>query len=188
MAVVKTEFINGASLSYPISVFPQLFGTIGTKTKRKFFEEIARLDGNGGDGISTEQLVNMFRVGLCTDMPDITYNQAESYVQDYLSLYGDAALFCKLVDAFVDAGLNDRETVQKKRDAAKKAQELADELEQINYEKKQAYIRQSWAEVEKLNAKIQQVSSELNEVVSENTIYTTEDSDSETPLDPEPNC
>lgn len=179
MAVIKTDFINGASLSYPITSFPDLFAVLNQTTKRKFFEELYRLEGKDGEGMTPEQQIRIFQVGLSTDIPGITYEQAASYVQEYLSQYGDDALIFKLVDAFVDAGLNDREKVKKNREREVKRQALADELEKLQDAKNEAYIKQQWEKVNELNDKISKASDELIEVVTE----TTENKDVSGPLD-----
>lgn len=166
MAIAKTPFINGVSLSYPLGVFPDLFAVLGTRTKRTFFEKMYQLEGKGGEGFSPDQIVNMFRIGLITDIPEITYKQAEEYVQDYLTEYGDEELGIKLVDAFVDAGLNNREIVEKERKKIQKRRELLDELEKIQEEKNSARLREAWAEVEELNAKLGKVSDELMESIN----------------------
>ncbi len=167
MAVIKTEFINGVCMSYPITVFPDLFAVLNTTTKRKFFEEMYRLEGKDGEGMTPEQQIRIFQVGFSTDIPGITYEQAASYVQDYLSQYGDQALVFKLVDAFVDAGLNDRDKVKKNREREAKKQAIADELDRLQDAKNEAYVKQEWAKINKLNDEISKASEELIETVTE---------------------
>lgn len=160
MAIPQTDFINGAFLSFPIGNYVKLFGVLGKRTKRGFFEELQRLDGKGGEGLSPEQLINMFQVGLIPYKPDITFEEAADLVQEYIILYGDDGLHIKLVDAFCDSGLSDRKTVEKQR-------KMIEELNKIEEARNEAFIKQSWVELEKLNANLQKLSDELNKAADE---------------------
>lgn len=167
MAMIKTEFIGGVSLSYPISIYPKLFAVLETRTKRKFFEKINELDGKDGEGMTPEQIIGIFHVGLMSSIPDITFKKTEEYVSDYIFEYGDEALIFKLVDAFVDSGLNDRKAVQKNRERAEKNKALREELDQIRDERNKAILQKCWKDVEKLNAKTQLLRGDLDKIEEE---------------------
>lgn len=169
MAITKTPFINGVSLSYPLGIFPELFAVLGARTKRSFFEELNRLEGKGGEGLTPEQTVSLFRVGLLTDIPDVTYERAEELVQDYLTEFGDEELSIKFVDALVDAGLNNREIVDKRRKEIQRRRDLLEELDQVQEAKNHAIIQQAWDEVDKLNSKLNKVSEEIIQSVEAET-------------------
>ncbi len=167
MAIGKTEFIDGTYLSYPITVYPQLFAVLDTKTLRSFFAEINKLDGKDGEGMTPEQIVNLFRVGLLSSISDITFEKTAEYVTNYIFKYGNEALTIKLVDAFVDSGLNDRKTVQKNRERVEKNRALRDELDEIRDERNKAILKKCWGDVERLNESAQMLIKELNEASEE---------------------
>ncbi len=167
MAVRKTEFVGGVWLSYPISVYPQLFAVLETRTQRTFFEKVNQLDGKNGEGMSPEQIINMFKVGLISCIPDITFKQAEDYVTDFIFEHGLDALIIKLVDAFVDSGLNDGETVKKNRERVEKNKALRDELEKIRDKRNEAILKKCWVDAENLDAKAQQILDDLDKAKEE---------------------
>lgn len=154
MAIPQTEFINGTSLSFPIGNYVKLFAVLGKRTKRGFFEEVNRLDGKDGEGMTPEQLVGLFQVGLMHAIPDVTFEQAQELVQEFVVSQGDRALNIKLVDAFCDSGLSDRKEVERQR-------KMIEELEKIQIAREEALLKQSWVELDKLNAALQKISDEL---------------------------
>jgi hypothetical protein len=160
MAIPQTEFINGTYLSYPIGNYVKLFAVLGKRTKRGFFEEIQKIDGKDGEGMTPEQIIGLFHVGLIPCDPGITIEQAGDLVQEYIFQNGDDGLHIKLVDAFCDSGLSDRKAVKKQR-------EMIEELNKIEEARNQAFIKQSWVELDKLNANLQKISEELSNATEE---------------------
>ncbi len=160
MAIPKTEFINKTYLSYPIGNYVKLFGVLGKRTKRGFFEEIGKLDGKDGEGMTPEQIIGIFQVGLMPCRPGITFDEAADLVQSYIFAHGNDGLNIKLVDAFCDSGLSDRKAVEKQR-------KMIEELNKIEEARNEALIKQSWVELEKLNANLQKLSDELNKAADE---------------------
>ncbi len=157
MAIPQTEFINGTYLSYPIGNYVKLFAVLGKRTKRGFFEEIQKVDGKDGEGMTPEQIIGLFQVGLYPCKPGITFEEAGELVQEYIFKEGNDGLHTKLVDAFCDSGLSDRKTVEKQR-------KMIEELNKIEEARNEAFIKQSWVELDKLNANLQKLSDELNKV------------------------
>jgi hypothetical protein len=159
MAIPQTDFVNGSFLSYPIGNYVKLFSVLGTRTKRTFFEAIQKLDGKDGEGMSPDQMIGLFQVGLIPYKPGITFDETSELVQEYINSNGDSGLHVKLVDAFCDSGLSDRKTVDKQR-------KMIEELAKIEEARNEAFIKQSWVELDKLNANLQKISDELNKSVT----------------------
>lgn len=154
MAIPQTDFINGFYLSFPIGNYVKLFSVLGQRTKRGFFEEIKKIDGKDGEGMTPEQIIGLFHVGLIPCKPDITPEEAGELVQEYIFENGNDGLYIKLVDAFCDSGLSDRKAIEKQR-------KMIEELNKIEDARNEALIKQSWIELDKLNAAIQKISEEL---------------------------
>lgn len=158
MAIPQTDFINGTYLSFPIGNYVKLFAVLGKRTKRAFFEEIQKLDGKDGEGMTPEQIIGLFQVGLLPCKPGITIEEAGDLVSEYIFAHGNDELNIKLVDAFCDSGLSDRKTVEAQR-------KMIAELQKLEEARNEAFIKQSWVELEKLNANLQKISDELNKAV-----------------------
>lgn len=160
MAIPQTDFVDGTYLSFPIGNYVKLFAVLEKRTKRTFFEEIQKLDGKDGEGMTPEQIIGLFHVGLMPCRPGITFEEAADLVREYIFANGNSGLNIKLVDAFCDSGLSDRKTVENQR-------KMIEELEKIEEARNEAFIKQSWVELEKLNANLQKLSEELNKTTSE---------------------
>jgi hypothetical protein len=96
MAIPQTDFVNGSFLSYPIGNYVKLFSVLGTRTKRTFFEAIQKLDGKDGEGMSPDQMIGLFQVGLIPYKPGITFDETSELVQEYINSNGDSGLHDKL--------------------------------------------------------------------------------------------
>lgn len=144
--IAETPFINGYTLSYPIGYFPQLFAVVNARTKKGFVAGLLALEDEkkGGEGLPLDLLIEIIRVGLLHRNATATTAEATALVQDYLVTYGHKVLDEKIVDAFVDSGLYDRETVQKQRAFSKK-------IDEINEEREIALIKKAQAELDRLN-------------------------------------
>ena len=176
MAIPQTDFINGSFLSFPIGNYVKLFAVLGKRTKRTFFEEIQKIDGKDGEGMTPEQLIGLFHVGLLPYKPDITVEEASDLVQEYIFANGIGGLNLKIVDAFCDSGLSDRKTVESQR-------KMVEELNQIEEARNEAFIKQSWVELDKLNAAIQKISEDLAKAAESNEVGETSKTDADAPLE-----
>lgn len=176
MAIPHTDFINGSFLSFPIGNYVKLFAVLGTRTKRTFFEQIQKIDGKDGEGMTPEQVIGMFQVGLLPYKPDITVEEASDLVQEYIFANGNSGLNIKLVDAFCDSGLSDRKTVENQR-------KMIEELDKIQEARDEAFIKQSWVELDKLNASLQKISEDLAKAAENDAEVETSKTDADAPLE-----
>lgn len=160
--IAKTPFINGLTLSFPIGYFPDLFMCVNARTKKLFVKNLMDMEdeSKGGEGVPEDVIIEMFRVGLLHIKPACTFEEAQEAVQDYLITYGHKKLDEKLIDAFVDSGIYDREYVEKQR-------KFSAELEKINDEKEMALIKKAQFELERLNGAIDDL---ITKAIQENLI------------------
>jgi hypothetical protein len=160
--IAKTPFINGLTLSFPIGYFPDLFMCVGARTKKQFVKNLMDMEDEkkGGEGVPEETLIEMFRVGLMHIKPACTFEEAQEAVQDFLITYGHKKLDDKLVDAFVDSGIYDREYVEKQR-------KFTAEIEKINDERESALLKKAQYELDRLNGAIDDL---ITKAIADNLI------------------
>lgn len=154
MPLGKTEFLPGVFLKYPLGSLPQLFSVLDTVSRKAFFEKIAQLDGQGGEGLSIEQYVKIIHVGLLAENPGTTYEDALKLVEKYNEEHGQQELESLIIDAFGDAKLSDKEVTDKRKALLKDIKDL--ELRRLEYA-----VHAKTQELEEAEAKIIEKVGEL---------------------------
>jgi hypothetical protein len=137
MAGMKTGFISGKSLFYPLESLPALFGSVGTNSRKKFFQQLVKLDGADGEGLSTDKLIEFVRIGLMWETPAITTEDATQLANQFIIENDYEALENTIVDAFADSGLSNKELVCKQRAMLKELQDIqAQQMENMIEQKR----------------------------------------------------
>jgi hypothetical protein len=131
MGLNKTEFLPGVFLSYPLESLPKLFAVVDTVSRKAFFEKIAELDKKGGEGLSIDKIIEMIWVGLQAETPGVTLDEARAHASQFYNEFGQEALELKLVDAFGDAKLTDKDAIEKRRNLLLELRDL--ELQRMEF-------------------------------------------------------
>lgn len=148
MAMAKTEFVEGVYVSYPLEFLPKLFAIFGTISRRAFFEKLAEIDSNEGEGLSIEQMAQIIQIGLLADRPQTTLEDAMKLVSKYNEERGLEGIENFIIDAFGDAKLTDKEAIDKRRALLRELKEL--DLKRLEYmvHSKQAELERTEKEIE----------------------------------------
>lgn len=134
---MKTEFISGKSLFYPLESLPALFGSVGTNSRKKFFQQLVKLDGADGEGLSTDKLIEFVRIGLMWETPSITTEDATKLANQFIIENDHDSLENTIVDAFADSGLSNKELICKQRAMLKELQDIqAQQMESMIEQKR----------------------------------------------------
>lgn len=153
----NTEFIQGLTLSYPLGTLPSLFKTLGTVSKRGFFEKMAELDRPGGGGMPLDKIIEIIRVGLVAEKPAITIEEATELVSKYNEEYGYDALENLVIDAFADAKLTDKNEIEKRR-------QLVLEIRDLNMKKLEYEVHSKQADLEDVENRLKLKVADMGEV------------------------
>jgi len=147
MAGLKTEFLDGTRLFYPLESLPALFKTVGAVSRKGFYEKLAEIDGVGGEGLSLETITEMIRIGLQWENPTINYDAAFALVKKFYEVKGYEALESVIIDAFAGSGLSDQMLVEKRRAYLTELKELDLRALEFEIERKRAFLENRKAEL-----------------------------------------